>query len=260
MTTSVIHLCIRLRVGGALLVLTAAIAFCVGTSPASAAPLYPDIRIVPSDLRIQLWQGRYAIHFTTRTANLGEGPLEVNRTPTLSGIAELTQRIYESPAGFRDESLGQVTFRPTELGFPVPDFGRYEVWDRRAFARAQKSGFSRGQPVYVRDNVGHCIADIETVDPDAVAPAGRYRLCTSLTSGISVGWRNVESWTEPYQSVDLGTALVDGDYVLRTIVDPDNLLFESDAKSDASREDWAANSGIAYFRIAGGRLAGVDDF
>jgi hypothetical protein len=242
-------------------VLNALMVAVIAGSPAmaAAAPLYPDLRMLsPTDLGLTTadvnGQEHHVIYFDTRVANLGEGAVEVQRTPTASGIADLKQRIYESPAGFRDEVLGAVAFDPMEWSFPVPDIARYEVWSQRAFARAQARSFQRGQPLFVHDSVGHCVLDWEQLDPNAV-DAAKYPLCTRLVSGISVGWADREFANE----VDVGAAIPpDGDYVLRVIVDPTNLLFESAGKADPARESESANSAVTYFRLSGGQLAGLE--
>jgi len=247
-----------------------ALAILAPTAPAGAAtPLYPDLRMPsPTDLHLTLWPvasgaEHYQLRFETKPSNYGRGALEVDRVPTPSGIADLTQRIYEEPAGFRDEVLGSVVFAPLDTLFPVPDLARYELWTHRHFVRAQKRNFRRGQPLHVTDNIGHCIRDDEPIDPDTPhveGESGTYHFCTKLVSGISAGWRSTQSWGDDGQYIDFGlTPLPDGDYVLRAIVDPYNLLWESDGKGDPAREGEVANSGVTYFRVIDGALVGMEE-
>ena len=244
--------------------LTAALMLSASASATAGTPRYPDLRMPsPTDLHLLTAAvngvQHHRLHFTTRPWNAGAGPFEVHRDPEPSGIAALTQRIYEDPAGFRDERVGSAIFAPTDFVFSLPHIARYELWTERAFARAASRGFTRGAPIAYRDGVTHCVADSQQLDPDAT-PVAVYAQCNKFVIGISPGWADVEGWPEDFQSVDVGTApLPDGDYVVRAIVDPENLLFESDGKADPSREGWVANSGITYFRIVGGQLAGVDD-
>ena len=230
---------------------------------ASAGPgLYPDLRMLgPTELHQQTRAingvNHYLVNFTTVPWNDGEGALEVHRTPTTTGLVDITQRIYEDPAGFHDEWLWSDVFNQTSMTFRLLDIARYELWTERAFVRAQARGFTRGQPLYVRDNISHCVADATQRDPDS-GPAV-YRQCTAFVQGLSVGWGDIERWFATTQSVDFGTSPPpDGDYVIRVIVDPNNRLFESPGKQDPAREGEVANSAISYFSIVNGQLAGTE--
>jgi hypothetical protein len=253
------------RVG--LLCLAAALAIMAVALPASASaqPLYPDLRMTsPTNLHLLVrtvdGAAQHQLRFTTRPWNAGAGPFELHRQPDTSGIAALRQRVYEDPAGFHDETIGSAIFDPLDFIFFVPHIARYELWTARGFARAESRGFTRGQPLAYRDGVSHCVADREQIDTDASSVAV-YQECNKLVLGLSVGWADVETWPDDNQAIDLGaTPLPDGDYIVRVIVDPDNLLFESDGKSDPAREGWSANSGTTYFRLIDGVLAGIDDF
>jgi hypothetical protein len=227
------------------------------------APAYPDLQMAsPTDFHLTTadvgGETHYQVHFSTVPWNAGKGALEVRRDPTLSGIADLKQRVYESPAGFRDIQLGSVVFDPADFIFPIPDFARYELWTERGFARAQARHFKRGRPLAVRLSVGHCVADLiqmqDSAGPDV------YRICSKFVTGLSPGWGDLEDWFNDAQSVDVGTSpLPDGAYVVRAIVDPNNMIYESDGKADPAREGEVANSGIAYLEIVQGKIAGVDD-
>jgi hypothetical protein len=239
------------------LAVTAAIAW---PAVASAAPQYPDLRVPsPSELRLSKVRiggvDNYWLRFTTNFVNAGQGALELQQIPTPSGIADLNQRIYESPVGFTDHRLGSVVYSPEF--FEVPDLARYEVWTERGFERAQRSGFTRGQPVRQVSNLKYCLDDSRRVDENA-PPAPVYT-CTGLVMGVSVGWAMTQPWFVMKQTIDFGPAPPpDGDYVLRAVADPDNLLIESEGKADAARESEVANSGTSFFRIVNGQLAGVE--
>ncbi len=57
------------------------------------------------------------------------------------------------------------------------------------------------------------------------------------------------------QWVDLGQEnLADGDYVLRSVADPDNRMYESANKTDTTREGPGDNEGVTPLRIGGGNL------
>ncbi len=240
-----------------------ALAVCVAPATAGAAPLYPDLRALgPVSLRLTKatvsGEQRHFLRFTAQIYNDGEGAMEVQRTPNASGLADLTQRIYEEPAGFQEKAIGPAVFDPLDFVFPIPHISKYELWTARAFERAQARGFTRGQPIAIRDNVSHCISDgIQITEEGPSMPV--YMTCTKVLSGISVGWADVTSWFNDEPVIDLGTSpLPDGEYVVRAIADPENRLYESAEKSDPARESQIANSGSTFFRLIGGQFAGIE--
>jgi len=266
------------RVGRGGIAVALSLALLPAGSAAAGTPRYPDIRSLPPTsltLAIATVDGsdHHILNFQPRIYNQGAGPLEIQRIPQSSGIAELRQRIYESPAGFRDQHIGSVSMSSavadplTVFTFAMPDLQRYEVWTERAFKRASARQFKRGTPLYVTEDVGQCIGDGEQVDPTNVpvvpisspAPVPVYS-CTAAVMGISSGWADVESAGDPHV-VDFGTApLPDGKYVLRAIVDPDNLIWESDGKADPAKESRVANQAVTSFEIVQGVMAWQDPY
>jgi hypothetical protein len=258
-----------------------ALALALVLAPAGSAeagtPRYPDIRALPpTDLTLATVTVNDETHnilsLMPRTYNQGAGPLEIQRIPQSSGIAELRQRIYESPAGFRDQHIGSVSMSSTVADpltvftFPMPDLQRYEVWTQRDFNRATARHFARGTPLYVTEDVGQCVADVEQIDPTNAPvipislPGAPVYNCTAVDMGISPGWADVESPGDPHV-VDFGTApLPDGKYVLRAIVDPDNMLWESDGKADPAKESRVANQGVTNFEVLQGALTWQDPY
>jgi hypothetical protein len=232
------------------------------SSATVGAPMYPDLRMLPpSGLTLVkypingVWH--YALGFDAVTANVGPGPLEVDQVPQatpLSGLADLKQRVYEDPAGFTDIKLGAVAFSPTNY-FEIPDAARYELWTRSAFIRAQAHQFTRGKPLLVKNDIRYCIHDGQQIDANIIDSKHppRYTSCSSLVQGISPGWGDVQGYWEPNQQFDFGTTPVpDGRYVIRAIVDPDNLLWESPGKADPARESQIANQGVASLDLVNG--------
>lgn len=231
--------------------------------PSTGAPLYPDLRALPpSDLRLSQisidGEMHHVVRFSTLFANLGQGAFEVHGAPEVppDGTADATQRIYEFPAGFRDEPMGTIAYHPDHGHFHIDDFGRYELWTGRAFNRALGRGFERGVPLAVSDKVSFCMFDSERVDQSlTVSPIAVYRTCGPFMEGLSVGWADEYNWTLAGQWLDVGTEpLRDGDYVVRNIVDPTNRMWESDGKADPSRESTTANHAYTAFSIVGGMM------
>ena len=244
----------------------AALAWPAGAAagPSVVQPQYPDVRTLPPS-QLRLWQTtvngdvRHEIRFTTVFANLGQGTLELHGTPhiPLDGRFDATQRIYLFPAGFRDEPVGTFAYHPEHSHFHLDDFTRYELWTRSQFDRAQETGFARGRPLGVRDKVSFCLYDARRVDTTSptVSPVAVFNVCSPILEGISVGWADVYDWGLASQSIDVGTSpLPDGHYVIRTIADPANRIWESDGRSDPSRDSDLANQGYTYFTVENGAL------
>jgi hypothetical protein len=83
-----------------------------------------------------------------------------------------------------------------------------------------------------------------------------YNDCGTGTQGLSAGWADSYSRDLADQWVDVGLApLPDGDYVLRLVADPLNLISESEAKADSERESQQANEAITAFSLSTGRIS-----
>ena len=72
---------------------------------------------------------------------------------------------------------------------------------------------------------------------------------------MSVGWADTYGWQLADQWVTLeGTGLADGTYVLRSIADPLNVLYESENRSDSTLESRTANEAVTRFRVVQGAI------
>ena len=75
-----------------------------------------------------------------------------------------------------------------------------------------------------------------------------------IAQGLSSGWGDTYDYYRFEQWIDLGQGtLADGTYVLRSVSDPQNLVYESPSKADAAREGSADNSAITTFVVSRGR-------
>lgn len=237
----------------------------VVTESASAVPgtpQYPNVRALPpTDIHLGRetvdFQQHYVIRFSTYMYNQGPGRLELHGVPHVppDGTFDASQWIYEDPAGLTIEPVGTFAFHPQHQHFHFDGYGRYELWTKRAYDRAAASNFTQGSPSYVAAKVSFCMLDIAPVDPHPPPP--EYQTCTPVMEGVTPGWADVYDWTLPDQWIDVGlNRLPDGDYVIRNIADPDNLIWESPGKADPSRESQVANSGATVIHIVNGQLAG----
>jgi hypothetical protein len=232
-------------------------------SSSGAAPKYPDLRTSPP-YEIHLGtalvnqENHYLVRLSNEVWNAGTGPFELHGQPhfPVDGRFDASQWIYDDPAGLSIEPVGSFAFHPSHQHFHFDGFARFELWKRRDYDRAVAAGFATGQPLYTSGKVSFCVLDIRQVDESNGPPVRVYQTCSPAMEGISPGWGDVYDWTLPDQWVDVGrTPLPDGNYVVRSIADPDNLIFESTGKADPLRESNVANSAATPITITNGRLA-----
>jgi hypothetical protein len=252
----------------------------VALSPAAAsaagtvgAPQYPDlVTLTPADLHLGTaqvnGQNHYVVRFSNMVKNAGQGPLELHGIPHVpyDGLSDAYQWIYESPVGVSQQRVGTFVFHPSHDHFHFDNFARYEIWTQRSYDRAKAANFTTGKPLAVAAKQSFCLIDSSGpplfdsnggLNTSGGSLVGPYQTCTPVMEGLSVGWTDLYDWLLPDQWVDVGqTPLLDGSYVVRSIVDPDNLLYESAAKADPARDGQVANSAVAPFSIVNGRLAG----
>jgi hypothetical protein len=260
-----------------LLIAGAALASVVPAA-AEAAPLYPDLRTLPPrDLRFDRTdvsfdgsgQFHNVLRFTNTVWNAGPGKLE-NRGEidpgTLTGPA--FQRVFDSEGGFTEYPVGGFYWHAqNHQHFHYDDWGRYELWDRADFDAWIVSGRTVGEADLRGTKTTSCVMDEEfftqlpgTPFP-AVYPSGGCLLDDDdeLVQGLSVGWGDTYDYYRDEQWIDLDQgSLADGQYVLRSVTDPNNKIHESAGKSDSSREGAPANEGIVYFTIGDGEVVDTD--
>jgi hypothetical protein len=252
----------------ALIAICAALSVAALSSPAmaGAAPGYPDLRTLPPD-DIHLGtalvgnENHYVVRFGNTVWNAGGGPFELHGTPHFpyDGLFTATQWIYDASGGpIVMNDVGTFAFHPSHNHFHFDGFARYQLWKKRDYDRAAATGFTTGSPLYTSPKVSFCILDLTHQDQASGPSTAVYRTCSPAMEGISQGWGDVYDSLLPEQWVDVGQRpLPDGNYVIRSIADPDNLVYESPEKADASRESQVANSAAADVRIVNGRIPAV---
>jgi Lysyl oxidase len=233
-------------------------------------PLYPDLETLePYKLRFgtEIIDGEthQLLRFSIIVWNAGDGPLELLgktvSTPSGGERTKVYQRLYSS-SGRRTTTgaIGTYIFHPEHNHFHFGDFAEYQLWTRSEYRAWLQSSRTEGSPERadrLGTKVSFCISDFEVVDLTPISPrAPVYKRCDPHIQGISVGWGDTYDWYLYDQWVDLGTTpLADGRYVLRSIADPDNLIYESEGKSDDARESRPANAAVTYFAVEGGILS-----
>ncbi len=253
------------------LLLGSGLALLSASKPAQAAtPLYPDLKTLkPFDLRFGTATINGTTHkvlrFSNTAWNAGQGRLELRASTvsTASGKkSRVNQRIYDNAGGYTDKYVGDMVFHEAHNHFHFENFANYQLWTRADYDNWLASGMARGQAIKRGTKTTFCLMDTYRVQALPGSPTSAYYTqCGNTLQGISVGWGDTYGYNLPDQWIDLGTSsyLSDGDYVLRSVADPKNVLYESANKGDTSRESQQANAGVTFFRVSGGTITNSVD-
>jgi hypothetical protein len=236
--------------------------------------LYPDLKTLsPRDLRFEATDvdpsETTAIHnvlrFSNTVWNAGPGPLELRgqiNPETKTGAA--IQRVYNDTGGYTDYSTGNTFYwHAAHQHYHFDNWGTYQLWTRSEWESWLASGRTQGSPL-VGSKTTSCVEDEEFIKtmpnmpyPPVHSPEGCFPDSTGLMlQGLSPGWGDTYDYYRPDQWIDLGANghLADGEYVLRSVVDPLNKVYESAGKSDPSTEGEVANEAITKFSVSSGKL------
>nr|MDQ6915971.1 hypothetical protein [Actinomycetota bacterium] len=254
---------------------------------AAATERYPDLATLPPrDLRFagmvdvnQDGNGtanHNVLRFSNTVYNRGPGPLELWGTiDSSTKRGDATQRVYNSDGTTTDYPTGsQFYYHPSHNHYHFDNWGEYQLWKASDWD-AWVAGGRVGPPktLFPGTKTSSCAVDEELVQSSPGTPApGVYGIggCMPdpvtgvLFEGISVGWGDTYDYYRGDQWIDLGVAvngqpfLPDGDYVLRSITDPKNLIYESPGRSDVGRESQQDNEGVTRFRVTGGQLVDLN--
>ena len=253
-----------------LLLATVALALLLGTGAAllsasgalAATPLYPNLKtLAPKDLRFDTATINGSTHqvlrFSNTAWNAGEGRLELRARTVSTPSGKKTrvrQRIYDDAGGYTSKYAGDFVYHASHNHFHFQDFAEYELWTRADYDRWLSGG--QGQAQRRGTKTTFCIMDTDRVQAIPGSPTSAYyTTCGKYVQGLSVGWGDTYRYHLPEQWIDLGTSrLADGQYVLRSIADPKNRLYESDNKNDAGREGQQDNAAVTFFSVQGGTI------
>jgi concanavalin A-like lectin/glucanase superfamily protein len=262
-----------------LLTLLAAALLLGAASAAQATLLYPNLKTLPPrylrfDYTDVSADGSGVLHhvlrFSNTAYNTGDGPLEIRATINMSlnpPSGPAYQRVYDSGGGYTDIALTGSTlyYHAIHKHYHFDNWGAYQLWTKAAYDNWRSSGV--GSPDLVGTKTTSCVEDEEFVTPIAAAvwPA-QYPSSKCLpdannviAEGLSPGWGDTYDYYRSEQWIDLGTStLPDGTYVLRSIADPDNIVYESPNKADSSRESAADNAATTTFTVTGGQILDSD--
>src|SRR5919199_4979033 len=233
-------------------------------APAMAAPLYPDLTTLPPrDLRFDRADVSQDLHgdfhnvlrFTNTVWNNGSGRLELRATinpTTKDGTAY--QRVYDDQGGSTDTAVGRFYWHAVHSHYHYDDWGRYQLWTKADYDAWVASGRTNGAPDDIGTKTTSCIMDEEFIKtmpnmpyPGQFPSDGCFPNAQNfMIQGLSPGWGDTYDYYRFEQWIDLGAtgSLADGAYVLRSVTDPTNKIYESPNKADGSKESPVANEGI----------------
>jgi len=247
----------------------------------AATLLYPNLKTLPPRLlrfdRTDVSaDGSGDLHnvlrFSNTVYNAGEGPVEIwaRIDPTLNPPAgQAYQRIYDDQGGYVDIAIPGSTlyYHAVHQHYHFDHWGEYQLWTRAGYDAWIASGETIGQPDIIGAKTTSCVEDEEFVTsvlaaiwPPRYPPANCLPDSNEIIrEGLSPGWGDTYDYYRFQQWIDLGqSTLADGTYVLRSVADPENLVYESASKADGSREGEADNSAITVFTVSGGQIVDGD--
>jgi hypothetical protein len=263
-----------------LLTVTLGVLLFSSAGAAQATLLYPNLKTLPPrNLRLDRTDVsadssgvlHNVLRFSNTALNVGEGPLEIRATIDQSlnpPSGPAYERVYDSSGSFTDIPLTGSTlyYHAVHKHYHFDNWGGYQLWTKAAYDNWLATGV--GQPDMVGTKTTSCVEDEEFVAPIANAvwpaqyPASKCmpNAQNVIAEGLSPGWGDTYDYYRFEQWIDLGASgsLADGQYVLRSIADPDNIVYESPSKADSSREGPSDNAAITVFTVSGGKLIDGD--
>ena len=202
--------------------------------------LCPNLRIGPaSEIYLQdNGSGRELLRATSDVRSRGRGPIELRGRRNGWRTMRTNQRIYRAGGGHIDVR-SQATLRFTGVGayfggfyWKVHQLARFDL------RRVGPDG-ALGAVVRTSPKLNYCLRDLELTRPDRRAPNGRhYPGCNQnpyqdrVTLGTSVGWSDI--YPAPYDKQWINVAGLRGCFAFEMIVDPKELLFESNEEDNTS--------------------------
>ena len=242
------------------------------TAAATRTPLFPDLETLPprqlkldrADVSID---GSGVLHnllrFSNTVYNVGQGPLILNADiDPLTRSGPATQRVMNDDGTYAEYPASAFYWHEAHQHYHLDDWGSYELWTKADYDKWVATGRSKGQAKKVGAKTTSCVLDEEFVAslPGTPYPGQYYGGCLPIASGqlrqvLSVGWGDTYDYWRAEQWIDLDQeTLADGQYVLRSVTDPKNIIYESSSKGDAAREGEVDNEGVTVFTVQGGAL------
>jgi hypothetical protein len=208
--------------------------------PEAKVLLCPNLRIgPPAGLYVEHAGGRVRLRATSDVRSRGLGPMELRGTRNGPRTMRTRQRIYRAGGGHIDVPT-RAKLRFTNVGaywggsyWKVHQLARFELW----------SVDEAGHPLHrvrVGPKLNYCLRDLERTRPGKRSPeTWRYPGCNQNpyvhhdVLGTSVGWSDI--YPAPYDKQWIGVGRLRGCFAFVMVVDPQNLLYESNEEDNTSR-------------------------
>lgn len=225
-----------------------------GAMRATDGPHYPDLKTRPPfDLRHDRvtinGTSQWVLRFSNTVWNAGTGPLHL--VPVNSGSkTTVWQHVYSTTTAtgtpVEQHNAGEAEFHPEHNHWHFQNFAKYELYTKADWER--RTGVKRGQGT----KTTFCIIDTTRVTGNL--PAAYAQCGQTSTTGLTVGWGDTYTYNLWEQWVVLGQSrLANGDYVLTSVADPLNKIYESSNKNGSS-ESTADNQAVTCFNVKSNRI------
>lgn len=185
----------------------------------------PNIKALPAfevTAGLNLVYQNPELRFSTTTANLGDGPLELIGGETGRGKQNIYQRIYLSDGTFYDRRVGAYVWHPEHQHIHVENYAQYVLQALNAPGNSQRTG----------QKTSFCVMDTDRIGTSGSSQP-YYVNCDTTVQGMSVGWADTYHAHLAGQEIDM-TGLPDGDYTLTIVADPNARLHESTTADNTS--------------------------
>ena len=173
---------------------------------------------------VEVADGRTLLRFSSVTANLGEGPLDViAQRADLSGFTPTWQRIWTDEWNYQDVPSGEFVFHADHDHVHFDAFERYRLLD------------GQGQVVAESSKVSFCLRDSIRVSDAPMPTTGIFGNgdCGDRQQAINPGFADHYNQFLPDQWIDI-TGVPSGDYTVEITVDPTELIIEADETNNVA--------------------------
>lgn len=201
-----------------------------------ADDMLPDISLMTGDLadayistsNSELPAGARGLRFSTASVNWGVGRYEIRGGEIVGNTQVVRQRVYRTDGTFWDRLAGTFSYHPSHGHIHFDNWTQFKL-------RQVTAGNGVGNVVAVGAKTSFCILELRHADssmPGHNDPPG-YSSCGQL-QGLRPGWADIYGASLSGQVIDI-TGVPDGIYWLEGVVDPDNLVLESNENNNTVR-------------------------